>query len=80
MFHTTDRHARRRLVSAAALLFVGFASGALMSSWLSGSVIPVRSVGQCAALDTDTGRLLGTFQSRDGRCSIRMWHLGHPFG
>jgi hypothetical protein len=69
----------RMLVAITTLLCVAFLFGAATSIMLTGNLVPARTRdGSCAALNTDTGKIVGSW-SRGDRCAIRDWRLLHPF-
>lgn len=61
-------------------LVAGFFGGVYTSAALTGNLVPTRDrLGACAAMNTDTGEIVGTWPLQ-GRCAIRDWRLRHPFG
>lgn len=71
-----------RLVLAAVLAAVfAFVAGAYASVATTGNLIPARDrLGGCLAMNTDTGKAVGSWPITDGRCAIRDYRMKHPFG
>lgn len=60
---------------------LAFYAGAYASASRTGSLVPMRDkLGGCQALDTDTGKTVGSWPLKDGRCAIRDYRTKHPFG
>lgn len=70
-----------RYALAICAVLVAFAGGGVLDAYHAGSLLPVRDAGgACAAVDQDaSGRIVGKWTPRGGRCELRDWRMWHPF-
>jgi hypothetical protein len=70
-----------RLFIIGAALICAFALGGEISAIRASSLLPLRTTGgECTAVNQDSGKLVGEWAMRQGRCELQDWRIWHPFG
>lgn len=67
-------------VVSAALGLIYLAGGLASARLLDGIVVGRDGDGSCLAVDTESGRPLGSFAPQGERCRLADWRMTHPFG
>lgn len=62
-------------------LVLGVLAGGYVAAARTGNLVPARDrLGGCLAMNTDTGKAVGSWPITDDRCAIRDYRMKHPFG